>query len=275
MLKRILLGLGGTPYTASEIQFAIDIASHHHAEVTAATVMDLARISDIGPVPLGGSAAAATLTQHRMEQAQEAIDAAIRQFNQRCSEATIRTRVLQEAGNPQEELFNLWRYHDLTLLSLQSLFEYGVVRDPRNLITKIIRHGVKPVLATPREYRTIRKVLIAYDGTMHAAAAMQRFIQLRPVGEIDIEVVCFHFTEENAKPLLRDAASYCELHGMKAATALRPEEPKEGLLKYAEESKADLIVMGCGEHGRLLSHLLGSTTLHAVEHSQLPLFLMQ
>jgi nucleotide-binding universal stress UspA family protein len=61
MIKRILLGLGGTPFTNVAIERAIELANEHGAVITGVTVVDTKRLKQIGPVPPGGSAYAEKL----------------------------------------------------------------------------------------------------------------------------------------------------------------------------------------------------------------------
>ena len=65
------------------------------------------------------------------------------------------------------------------------------------------------------------------------------------------------------------------MHGYGAETARVDGAPRDRLLEYAQESQADLIVMGSSSRARILKHLLGDTTLHAVRHADVPLFLTQ
>ena len=51
MIKRILLGLGGTPYTTVAIRRAVELAKRFEAEVTGVTVIDVKGLSNVGPVP--------------------------------------------------------------------------------------------------------------------------------------------------------------------------------------------------------------------------------
>ena len=44
MIKRILLGIGGTPYTSVAIQRAVELAKRFEAEITGVTVLDLDRL---------------------------------------------------------------------------------------------------------------------------------------------------------------------------------------------------------------------------------------
>jgi hypothetical protein len=56
MIKRILVGLGGTPYTPFAIARSIELAQQHGAELTGVTVVDVGRLIRIYPVPLVSSA---------------------------------------------------------------------------------------------------------------------------------------------------------------------------------------------------------------------------
>ena len=40
MIRRILVGLGGTPYTSVGIQRAVELASRHEAGLTGVTLID-------------------------------------------------------------------------------------------------------------------------------------------------------------------------------------------------------------------------------------------
>ena len=56
MIKRVLVALSGTPFNESAIHHAVDIATRHEAAVTGVTVVDLAKLANVGPVPVGASA---------------------------------------------------------------------------------------------------------------------------------------------------------------------------------------------------------------------------
>jgi len=65
MIKRILVGLGGTVYTPSAVRHAIDLCRTHDAELTGVTVIDMERLTHVGAAPIGGSRAAEGLFEHR------------------------------------------------------------------------------------------------------------------------------------------------------------------------------------------------------------------
>ena len=102
MIKRILVALSGTPCTPSAIAHGVELAKAHNAELSGVTVIDPDRLQDVGPIPIGGGAAAHELAQHRMQLAEEHIEDAIGQFEKACGDAGVKNRVLRESGDSAE-----------------------------------------------------------------------------------------------------------------------------------------------------------------------------
>jgi nucleotide-binding universal stress UspA family protein len=275
MLKRILVALSGTAFTPVAVRRGVDLARRHAASITGVTVVDIERLTDVGPVPLGGSARAHDLAEHRVTVTQQHVEEEIERFKSACQEAEVPFVVDRERGDPFELLLDLWRYHDLTVIGLRGLFEYGVVRNPDDLIIRLIHHGVTPILAVSPEYREVNRVLVAYDGSPESAMAMKRFAQLRLWPDAAMRLVCFEKEEKEATPLLVDAAAYLRAHGFEPEAESLPGGPKHGLLAHAQEWGADLVVMGSTSHSRIAKLVMGETVLEALMHADIPLFLSQ
>jgi nucleotide-binding universal stress UspA family protein len=275
MIKRILVALSGTPFTASAIRHAIELARRHNAEITGVTDVDLAKLANVGPIPLGAGAAAHDLIEHRLHLTEQHIDEAIATFETACSGDGISFKVVRETGSPFEKLISLWRYHDLTVAGLRGLFEYGVVHNPDDTIIRLIAKGVRPILAVALEYRPVTKVLVAYNGSMESAKALKRFVQSAPWPDIELSIVTIGESEEKGRELLADAAGYCRLHGYEVQTELIEGSPKDLLLGHAERLGTDLLVMGSSSRAAIIKHLLGDTALRAIRDAEIPLFLTQ
>ena len=84
MIKRILVALSGTPYTRSAIQHAIELAGYHGSSLTGVTDIDLARVADVGPVPMGAGAAAHNLVEHRLQLTEQQVEETIAHFEAAC-----------------------------------------------------------------------------------------------------------------------------------------------------------------------------------------------
>jgi nucleotide-binding universal stress UspA family protein len=275
MIKRILVGLGGTPYTPFAVARAIELARAHQAQLTGATVVDVRRLKRVGPVPLGASASAKELREFRLEVAQEHVEEATAQFESACREAGVSYCVRQEEGDPFATMARDARYHDLMIFGLKSLFEHDVVRDPHDVLVRLIAEGVRPILAVSPDARPIHRILIAYSGSMESAKTIKWFAQLKPWPEAKLRVVTFEYPAEEAEQLVGDAADYLRSHGLEPEEAYAPGSPRHGLLPYAAEWGADLIVAGNSARNLLLRRTFGETALNLITQADRPLFLAQ
>ena len=182
MIRKILLGLGGTPYTTVAIQCAVELAKRFEAEITGVTVLDLGRLTTVHLAREETVPAAL----HRVLLTREQVEETINAFESACVAEGIKYRVKQEENETSFDLMiSLARYHDLMIFGLRSIFEYNVsavdlsVEEPKDTLARLIAAGVRPIIAVSDAFRPIRKVLIAYSGSMESAKTMKRFVQMR------------------------------------------------------------------------------------------------
>jgi nucleotide-binding universal stress UspA family protein len=275
VIKRILVGLGGTPYTPFAIARSIELAQEHGAELTGVTVVDIARLSRIGPVPLVASASARELREFRVQVAQQHVEEATEQFASACRSAKVPYEIRQEEGNPFELMASCARYHDLMLFGLRSLFEHDVVHDPHDVLARMVAKGIRPMLAVSPDAQPVRRVLIAYSGSIESAKTMKWFVQLKLWPQAELRVVTFKHPAEEAEQLVGDAADYLRKHGFAPEEAYVPGSPKHQLLPYAAEWGANVIVAGNSAKTLLLRRTLGETALQLMTTSDRHLFLAQ
>jgi nucleotide-binding universal stress UspA family protein len=275
MIKRILLGLGGTPFTDVAIERALELAKEHSARITGVTVVDTKRLKQIGPLPPGGDAFAEKLRKKRLSITEQRVDKAIEKFTKKCKKSGISRMVKRETGDPFETMIAHARYNDVTIFGLKSLFDYGFTVEPRDALIRLVSQGVRPIIAVSPQFRSIRRVLIAYSGSMESAKAMRRYVQLNPWRNVDLRVVHFGKSDKGTGQLLKDAAEYCRGHGFNTETESVANSAKDHLLEYAQKNDMDLIVMGNSIRNLLFRHLLGDTVLNAIQQTDRPLFLAQ
>ena len=274
-VKRILLGLGGTAFTPVAVQRAIELARRHDAWITGVTVWNETRLRDVGPVPVGGTQAAVALRTHRREVTQQSLRQAIEAFEDACAAANVRYELREESGEPFSLMTDLSRYHDLMIFGLRSVFDCGLGLDPEDTLTRLVRAGVRPLIAVSREYRPIRRVLLAYSGSPESAKTIKRFVQSRLFPDVQLRIATCDASAEAAREKLEPMAGYCRAHGYDPDTQFRTELPKSGILAAADEWDADLIVLGNGARCLWLSKFVSSTTLHVIQNANRPLYLAQ
>jgi nucleotide-binding universal stress UspA family protein len=280
MIRRILVGLAGTPYTAVSIQTAVELATRHGAELTGVTVLDLKALENVGAVPIGAGDAAKELREYRISVTRERVEQDIEDFASACNDAGVPWDVKREEREAAfDYMISQSRYHDLMVFGLRSIFEYHVVgeraSDPSLTLVRLITEGVRPILAVGPAYHAVRRVMIAYSGSMESAKTMKHFVQLRPWPDVQVCLITFEHGHQRSRKLLDDASRYCRAHGIEAETKLVDSRAQDHLLPEAAAWGADLIVLGNSAKTLLLRRVFGETALHAIRHSDHPLFLAQ
>lgn len=276
MIKRILVGLGGTPFTVAATATATELGERHNAQTTGVTVVDTSKLDKVGPVPAGGDAYAQRIREKKRQVTQEATEQAVEAFKKQCGDHQVVCRRIEyEKQDPFAAMISAARYHDLTIFGLRSIFDYGFTTDPDKAIIKLVTHGVRPILAVAETYRPVKKALIAYSGSMESAKAMRHFLHLNPWPGAALHIVHFKEGAEREPFLLNDAADFCQAHGFTVQTDLVEGYARQGLLDFARQTDSDLIVMGNSVQTALLRRFLGDTVLETIKNADRPLFLSQ
>ena len=78
-----------------------------------------------------------------------------------------------------------------------------------------------------------------------------------------------------AELLLKSAANYCKAHNHDVSTEYIDASPVEGILKYADEIGADLIVLGNSAKNLIFSQIIGDVTMTVIRKTNRALFLSQ
>jgi nucleotide-binding universal stress UspA family protein len=274
-IRRVLLGLGGTEYTPVAIRRAIELAQHHEAEITGVTIVDESRLCEVGPVPVGGAQAARALREHRMEVSRQSVQDALKLFQESCERQQVAFRTHQETGESFSLMTDLARYHDVMIFGLRSIFDYGLDLDPQDTLARLVRAGVRPLIAVSREYRPIRRTLLAYSGSPESAKTIKRFVQSQLWPDVKLRLLTCARSTGDAAALLAEMSAYCRAHGYEAEIEASRASPKTRILAAARDWDADLVVLGNGARNLWLNRVLGSTALHVIQNADRPLYLAQ
>ncbi len=274
MMKRILVGLGGTTFTPTAIRYAVELGQIHQADLLGVTVLDRRRLGALTKASGTGKEAIRELT--RLEELEERQEQSIAELESACAAASLRCDVTRESGDAFEKMISQARYYDLMIFGLRSLFEPNVIPGSgSDVLTRLVSRGVRPILAVSESYRPIRRVLLAYSGSMESAKSIKKFMSMHLWPDLTFKVVTFDRAPEDANELLEDAADYCRAYGYEAEVECVEGAAREQLLPHAAAWKADLILLGNSAKHLWLKKLLGETALHVIRNADVPLFLSQ
>ena len=273
MIKRILVGISGTPATPAKIRYSLELARHYGSSLSLMSVINTSRLSRVGPFPVGMGHMAAKMREDRIQICREHAEAALVQFEAAAAEAGVATEVIRKEGDPFDILTSAWRFHDLCILGVRGWFDHAVVPEPEAALHRLIGHGVRPLLAVTETYRPVRKVLVAFDGSMEASKAMKRFTQIGMFPSARLYVTCAGKPEEQSSQLLEEARRYLSFHGFEAQCAAIQGDTYSEILRYAQVIDADMVVLGSGLKATLVQRTFGTTAIAMVKAADRPLFL--
>lgn len=273
-IRRMLLGLGGTLFSRAAVDCAVDLAARYDASVTAVPLLDLNSWKQMFGGVASAQQAARALEDQPWRRAQQQLEQIIDRFESRCRERSVRARVAEaDPDDPLKTLIERWRYHDLLVFGLRGLFDYWIVPDAGAAITRLVQAGVRPIIAPPAPYRSVRQVLVVFDGSMAAARALKRFAKLNPWPDATVTLSVQGGDDAPTRTLLSDAVAYCQDHGLDPATRTHAGGGAAGLLQLAQQCQADAIVLG--DNFRLLSmrDLTGQGVVELIRRSDRLLFI--
>lgn len=274
MIARILVGLGGTPFTPTAIRYAVELAKVHQAELLGMTVIDRRRLGAL--TRASGAAKDAVQELKRLDETEKQQEQSIEDFESACANAGLRHTVARESGDPFEKMISQSRYYDLMIFGLRSLFDYDVAGTAStDVLSRLVSRGVRPILAVSQEYRPIRRVLLAYSGSMESAKAIRRFMHMQLWPDLSVKVVTFEHTPQIASELLTDVAGYCNAYGYDIEVEHVAGSAQESLLQHATDWNADAIVVGNSVKRLWRKKLLGETAMHVIRNATIPLTMSQ
>jgi len=142
-------------------------------------------------------------------------------------------------------------------------------------LERIVRASHKPVFVASRAFRSISKVLVAYDGGASAMKAVDHIARSPLFQGLGVHVVTVgHATPEVTRGLADERAKL-KAAGIEAETSVLAGQPETALGKLVDEAQFDMLVMGAYGHSRIRSLIIGSTTTAMIRACKVPVVLVR
>lgn len=281
MIKRILVALDPDEDTPVATRYAIELAKQYDAALTGLAVVDT---SNIYPTGITGEIEvthhARNLWEELSEESRKVAEKLLKKFRESVEEAGVRYTAIRKEGASYDRIIEGMKYHDLLIAGRDSHFFYNEPKRETRTLAKVVKHGVSPTLVITDEFKEIRKVLVAFDGSNAAARSLKGFVQLLSLGkdlQIELLQVDGDKQEENGsgESPLDFAELYLSEHGYRNVSRHQVEsgKPSERILERQKETEADLIVLGAHAVSAIRRMTFGSTTHDLITKTGTPLFL--
>jgi nucleotide-binding universal stress UspA family protein len=268
------VGLDGSAWSRAAVAEAAGMAKRTGALLTGVAVIDQRGIEEaVGPAPLGADYYARKREERLTGEARAHVSRLVADFRAACEESGVPHFEIQEEGVPFERLVHDSVGQDLVVLGLRTFFHYPPSDRPSPTLEKVLRHGVRPVLAVRQGPGPIRRVAVALDASAQAARTLQLFTLLNPWELETVRLLHAGGDRAQAGEILRAAAGYLEAHGIRSETIHLEGAAHQAIPDYISSQDLDLVVMGAYGKTRMGGFLFGSLTKTLLEQPRASLFL--
>ncbi|MEM9924437.1 MAG: universal stress protein [Cyanobacteria bacterium P01_D01_bin.50] len=144
-------------------------------------------------------------------------------------------------------------------------------------VDRIVRSSRKPCLVTPRKFKPINRILVAYDGSTTGKKILQ-FLTDSPRFQ-SLEIHLLHVTQNNSDRTaivrLDEAQQSLQKAGMEPVCSLKIGETEKVIANYIIQQDISLLLMGAYGHRRIRHLVIGSTTAQLLRSSSIPVLLFR
>lgn len=141
---------------------------------------------------------------------------------------------------------------------------------------RIVRSSKRPCLVTPKTFRNMHRLVLAYDGGKSCHKAIDYLTTSPLFKTLEIHLITVDEGHNpNAIHQLNEAKATLEKHGMDPICKVLEGLAETTLNDYVESQNIDLLLMGAYGHSRIRYLIIGSTTTDLIRRCQIPILLFR
>jgi nucleotide-binding universal stress UspA family protein len=277
MVKSILATVDGSAYTEPVLQYAIHFAKKFKAHLRVLTVIDIRIFEWAVAIGVEGFAPIIPSTVYQ-EESQKVLDQkadeVLKKTEKILRQEKINYSLEKESGNPVDVICDKARLVDLVIMGARGEFAKWSDKMLGATLEATTRLSIKPIFVAQKEYRPMKKILVAYDGSEIASKALALSAFFASSMKLPLAVLSVSNLDDEAKALLAEAREYLNAYDISGIEELSTEgEASEKIVEAAKENQADLVVMGSYGHSRIREAILGSTTVQVMRAADVPILI--
>lgn len=140
-------------------------------------------------------------------------------------------------------------------------------------LERIVRSTHKPIFVASREFRPIKRFLLAFDGGNSATLAVERVAALSQFVDLECHLLYAGNPSTEIQRQLEGAQAILAQSGFTVHTEITPGNVETVIADKVVADQMDLLVMGAYGHSRIRSLIIGSTTTHMLQLCKVPVLL--
>lgn len=144
-VARVVLALAAGPHIDAAIAQSVALARRHGAELCGVAVIDVPRLQNVGPVPIGAGWHAQRMREHRIAQARRAAADVIERFEAAARASGLAWSARLEEGRPRAVLRACCDGGTLLTVAAEGWFDQGVLDLRVDVASRLDLAGLRPL----------------------------------------------------------------------------------------------------------------------------------
>ncbi len=278
MIQSILIPTDGSDYGKTAIAYGIHLARKLNAQLIGLHVVDILLIR--GPLftDISGSVGLPPYQEFlpAIESGlQTKADEILQDFRGQCEAAGVRPETMKVTGVIDETIIEEGRKCcDWILLAQRGEhfhIDGGAILG--STAQSVVRRSGKPVFVTPKQFREIESMAVAYDGSAPAHKALRLAAELSEQTGWPLSVVVITTDPSVGEKISKQSEDFLSSFKVNSSTLILEGKEDKELLEFVRKETVQLLVMGAYGHNRLRELLVGSTTSSVIRKSTVPVLL--
>ncbi len=275
MIKHILVPTDGSPAAEVGVRFAAAVATRYAATVRGLHVVDVKLLEGPFLRDISASLGTAPYVNYQGNIAmilEERGKAALESVSRICANHGVECRTELVTGLVVGSIVEQGELADLIILGRSGEHSEWLDGLVGSTTGGVVRRATRPVLVTGRETPGHDLFVAAYDGSGYSRAALRVAAEVTRDWGAALTVLVVG-EGERAEGWAQEAVTYLKPYQLTLHSEVRKGDPSETIVAFAEESRADMLIMGAYGHTKVRRLVVGSTTAYAMNNSPCPLLL--
>jgi len=278
MIKHILVGIDTSEHSQGARDYAFYLGHRLDATVTGLHVVDLVSIENPVYHDISGSLGLEPypdLPSRMREVLTERGRSVLQDFASAARQRRVHAETVLDLGIVANQICDRARSADLLIIGHRGINERFSTGLLGSTAESVARKSPQPLLVSPRQFREIRRPVLAYDGSGRAARAMRSAAEIAALLDIPLAVITVARDSKLGQKTLNEARSYLEPYSIKTSFNLLQGNTHEQIVKFLNDSDADIAFLGSYGHSRFIEMVIGSNTEYVMRNARCPVFLFR
>ena len=286
-MMKILLCTDGSSYSQVSYEYCAWLAMYMDVEIEVLYVTDLRKEKAVQTQDFSGSIGIDSYQQLlddlvELERDRAKINQKQAKYILEKAESFLSSREINNIKLTHETGFLVDLFHnfeanaDLIILGKRGEAANFATEHLGENLERIVRASRKPCLVTPREFKPVNRVLLAYDGGKSCQKALKYLTEKSVFKKLEFHIITIaHRDKKAALNHLKTAEKTALAANLEPTCQLLTGEPEVKMEKYINNHDIDFLIMGAYGHNRIRHLVIGSTTAQMLRSSHIPVLLFR